>query len=88
MKIEFDEDKNKINIAKHGFSLNVFELLDFDYAIYSEDNRKNYNETRFNIFAPLEGRLCIATFTIRHGKFRIISLRRANKREIKNYEKR
>lgn len=40
MKIEFDERKNQLNIAKHGFSLNAFELLDFDLAIYEEDERK------------------------------------------------
>ena len=87
MKIEFDEKKNLENITKHGFSLNAFELLDFDLAIYKEDNRKTYSETRFNIFAPINGRLCMATFTIRRNKYRIISLRKANKREVKKYEK-
>ncbi len=87
MKIEFDEKKNQLNIAKHGFSLNAFELLNFDLAIYEEDTRKTYSETRFNIFAPIEGRLCVATFTIRNNKYRIISLRKASKKEVKFYEK-
>lgn len=87
MKIEFDEGKNQINITKHGFSLDAFELLDFDLDVYEEDNRINYKETRFNIFAPISGRLCVATFTIRSNKYRIISLRKANKREMRLYEK-
>lgn len=87
MKIEFDEKKNQLNINKHGFSLNAFQLLDFDLAIYEEDLRKSYSETHYNIFAPIEGRLCVATFTIRNNKYRIISLRKANKREVRFYEK-
>ena len=87
MNIEFDLDKNQINIKKHGFSLDAFELLDFDLAIVEQDTRKDYGESRYNIFAPLNGRLCMGTFTLRNKKYRIISLRKANKKEVSKYEK-
>ncbi len=52
------------------------------------DARKDYGESRLRIFAPIEGRLCSATYTMRGKVIRVISLRKANKRERRSYETR
>jgi uncharacterized DUF497 family protein len=87
MKIEFDEAKNAANIKKHGFSLDAFELLDFDTALFVADDRKEYSEERILVFGLLNGRLCTAVFTVRKGVYRVISLRKSNEKERKRYEK-
>ena len=87
MKIEFDETKNAINIEKHGFPLEAFALLDMASAIFRSDNRKEYGEKRVRVYAFLYGRLCTAVFTPRNGVFRVINFRKANKKEVKKYEK-
>lgn len=86
MRIEFDSAKNKVNIAKHGLSLSVFELLDTSQSVSVDDGRYDYGENRVRIFAPLDGRLCVAVFTMRDEIYRVISLRKANKRERIFYE--
>jgi len=86
MKIEYDADKNATNIAKHGLSLKVFELLDKSQAVSIADNRYDYGEQRVRMFAHLAGRLCVTVFTMRGEVYRIISLRKANKRERDFYD--
>ena len=87
MQIEYDETKNQTNIEKHGFSLSAFSLLDLNTATFVADNRTDYGEKRIRIFALLQGWLCVGVFTKRGEIFRVISLRKANKREQKSYEK-
>ncbi len=87
MKIQFDDIKNAMNIEKHGFSLDAFELLDMSSAIFHEDKRKEYGEKRIRIYALLRGKLCTAVFTPRDNGYRIISFRKANAKERKKYEK-
>ena len=45
-------------------------------------------ETRENVFGLINGRLHRATYTERDGKMRMISLRKADKREVRRYNKR
>lgn len=85
--IEFDPIKNAQNIAKHGMSLSHFTQMDFENALYVHDSRKEYGEERWRVMAPIDGRLCIAVYTFRADKFRIISLRKANLKEVKKYDK-
>ncbi|MRN68063.1 BrnT family toxin [Brucella sp. 10RB9213] len=51
------------------------------------DDRKDYDETRYNIFGKKNDREVVITVTIRNGKYRIISFRKCNKREIKRFFK-
>ena len=86
MKITYDPAKNAANIIKHGFSLDAFELLETSDSIYITDKRHDYGEERLRMFAKLDGRLCVAVFTIRDETHRVISLRKANKKEREFYE--
>jgi uncharacterized protein len=85
IKIEFDPEKNAINIQKHGIPLIRFFRLDLAAAIVWPDNRKDYGEVRWLAAAPLNGRIHIACFCVRGAVYRVISLRKANKDERDPY---
>ena len=51
-----------------------------------EDRRREYGETRLQVFANLNGRLHAVIVTPRGADLRVISFRKANKREISAYE--
>ena len=87
MKIEFDSTKNEKNILERGIS---FELAaDFNLATAKiwPDARKDYAEARYIALGYIGERLFSMVFTVRGDILRIISLRKANKREVRNYEK-
>jgi uncharacterized DUF497 family protein len=81
----FDPDKNATNIAKHGVSLADAELIDWNAAQVWEDDRKEYGEIRLVALAPIDVRLFCCIYVERDGQKRIISLRKANKREVIDY---
>lgn len=87
MEIEFDSRKDEANRAKHECSLADAARLDWDAAVVIQDDRQNYGEERYIITAPIQGRLYVVAITPRAEKMRIISLRRANRRETKRYAK-
>ena len=82
-----DPDKEDRNLAERGLSLDLAEYLDWATALIWEDTRKNYGERRYCVLGFIEHRLHSVVFTPREGKPRVISLRKANKREVKRYEK-
>ena len=85
MEIEFDPAKDEANIRKHGMSLALAKDLEIDTAQVLRDTRKDYGEDRRIAVGPVDGRLCVLAFTLRGGKVRAISLRRANPRERKRF---
>jgi len=85
MDIEFDSTKEAANIVKHGISLALAaKLLEGDYNVRA-DNRNAYGENRFVAIGSIDDRLHVCVFTMRGAVYRIISLRRANRREINDY---
>jgi uncharacterized DUF497 family protein len=83
--ISFDPAKNARNIALRG---NSFErAVDFDWslALVLEDLRRDYGEPRYRALSLLAGRLHMLVFTRREARTHVISLRKANKREIRLY---
>ena len=85
MKIEFDPAKDEANLAKHGVPLSMASELDWEAALVWFDNRFEYNETRMIALAPKTEILYCVAFVDRGEARRIISLRRANRREVKHY---
>ena len=85
MHIEFDPAKDAANQTKHGLSLAMAEGLDWKAALVWVDDRFEYNETRMIALAPETGILYYVAFVDRGEMRRIISLRRANRREVKHY---
>jgi uncharacterized protein len=85
MRIEFDPSKDASNRQKHGVSLALAEELDWDAALVWVDARFEYEEMRMIALAPKTAILYYVAFVGRGAVRRIISLRRANRREVKYY---
>lgn len=85
MLIEFDPQKDASNLAKHGVSLALAVELDWEAALVWLDDRFEYGESRMVALAPKEDILYYVAFVDRERVRRIISLRRANRREVKHY---
>jgi uncharacterized DUF497 family protein len=85
MRIEFDPAKDASNREKHGLSLALASELDWDAALVWVDERFAYGELRMVALAPDTGILYYVAFVDRGDMRRIISLRRANRREVKHY---
>jgi uncharacterized protein len=83
---EWDEAKRSSNLAKHGVDFADAEALEWDVALIAADSRKDYKEVRFNAIGPLNGRLHCICFTRRGDAVRVISFRKAHKKEIDRYE--
>ncbi|SCM73413.1 conserved hypothetical protein [uncultured Pleomorphomonas sp.] len=84
---EWDEDKRQGNIAKHQIDLVIVDRFEFDTAFVRADTRSDYGEVRLTATGFIGDRLHVLIFTIREErrKLRVISLRKANKKEIKRY---
>lgn len=85
MRFEFDPAKDKANRAKHGVSLVLAIELDWEAALVWIDSRFEYNEMRMIALAPKTGILYYVAFVDRREVRRVISLRRATRREVKHY---
>jgi len=59
--------------------------MDWETAVIHPDTRHDYGEQRQKALGNIGPRLHCAIFVDRDGKRRIISLRKANKREFKDY---
>lgn len=89
MKLSYDPVKSVLNQAKHGFSLAMAMAMAADFnwetALTWTDSRKDYGELRQSALVMWEGRLYFVAFVYRADERRIISLRKANAREVKYY---
>jgi len=85
MRIEFDPEKDARNQAKHGVSLSLAGELDWEAALVWIDERFEYGELRMIALAPETNILYYVAFVDRGDVRRIISVRRANRREVKHY---
>ena len=85
MRIEFDPAKDAANKTKHGVSLALAGELDWEAALVWVDDRFEYAELRMIALAPKTEILYYVAFLERGELRRVISLRRANRREVKHY---
>jgi uncharacterized DUF497 family protein len=82
--IEFDPAKDARNQKRHGLSLMVAES--FDWASEPVVAAKTVRgEPRSKILAMVDGDLYAAIFVIRGARPRVISVRRASRRERREY---
>jgi hypothetical protein len=80
---DFDPAKDAINRSKHGISLTRWVDLDV-YAIVRDD-RFQYGEPRYRAYGVIDGATYCLAFTIRDGRYRPISLRRAHAKEMRRH---
>ena len=85
MHVVFDPEKDATNLSKHGISLAAAAQLDWDAALAWIDDQADYGELRIVALAPIGDRLFFVVFVDRDEGRRIISLRRANRREVNHY---
>lgn len=87
MRFEWDEAKRKANIVKHGIDFRDVPEMFTSLMLVGSDVRKDYGETRKIGFGFVRGRLMAVAFTERApNSIRIISARKANKREEAHYQ--
>ena len=82
---EWDEDKRAANLDKHGMDFASAQAFDWGAAVTAEDDRHPYGEPRFVSIGFIGPRLHVLVWTPRGDRFRVISLRKANAREVKHY---
>ena len=85
VRIEFDPAKNARNIAGRGISFERAEDFEWETAVIIRDSRRDYKETRFRAMGMIGERLHAMVFTPRGDGIRVISLRKANRREERMY---
>ena len=85
VRVEFDPAKDAANQVKHGVSLAMAGELDWEAALVWVDERFEYGESRMIALAPQTEILYCVAFVDRGEVRRVISLRRANRREVKHY---
>jgi uncharacterized protein len=82
----WDEEKRAANLRNHGIDFAAASDFDWETALEFEDTRRNYGERRLVAYGKIASRLYVMVWTPRDETVRIISLRKANAREIDRYE--
>jgi uncharacterized DUF497 family protein len=85
MNIIFDAEKDSANILKHRVSLADAALIEWTTAVTWQDVRNDYQEPRMIGLGYIKDRLFCVVFVDRADNRRIISLRKANLREVNRY---
>ncbi len=86
---EWDEEKDKKNIKKHGMSLEAgIAVFDDEFRLEFQDMRDNHGEDRFITIGRSEYTdILYVCYTMRgHNRTRIISVRLAERSEARSYE--
>jgi uncharacterized DUF497 family protein len=85
VKYVYDPAKDAGNRAKHGVSLALAEVLFSGPHVSMTDDRFEYGEVRELAFGLINDRLFVRVYADRQAERRVISLRKANKQEVKRY---
>lgn len=87
MEFEWDEAKSEACFMERGFDFAyaIGAFLDPDRVVRA-DTRWNYGEDRYQLLGSIEGRGFLLVYTLRAETIRIISARKANQREVEDYE--
>ena len=88
MEFEWDGVKSDRCITNRGFGFSyaIRAFLD-DNRIVGRDHRRIYDEDRYRLLGTIEGRVFGVIYTMRGSTMRIISARKANGREVREYER-
>ncbi|MEI6803228.1 MAG: BrnT family toxin [Burkholderiales bacterium] len=86
MHLDFDPPKDAANIRDRGLPFSLVTAFEFETAVIWQDTRKAYPEVRFSALGLIGGRVYSLVFTEMPKGIRVISLRKANPREVKRHE--
>jgi uncharacterized DUF497 family protein len=89
LKFEWDENKSKLNLKKHGVDFKEGKTVFNDpFAITIDDPDHSDLEDRYiDIGISSKGRILVVWYTERDDNIRIIGSRKANRYEREQYEK-
>ena len=85
MEFEWDENKRQSNLSKHGIDFIDAAKIFNRPVLERVDNRYDYEETRIIALGEVNGVVLFVVYTWRGEVRRIISARRATKRERNKY---
>ena len=85
MRYTFDPAKQAANVAKHGVFFAAAQAFEWETALVEVDGRHAYGESRLTAVGLIGERVHVMVFNLRETSVRIISLRRANSREVRRY---
>ena len=87
MEFEWDEAKSSACFECRGFDFAYAVRVFLDpYRIVAQDRRRDYGEDRYRLIGTVNGRACVVVYTLRGSAVRIISARKANAKEVADYE--
>lgn len=89
MKFEWDDKKAGSNFKKHGISFELaMTVFDDPFALMAADDRHSQKEKREWIIGKSDEGVCVVIFTRRMegDVYRLISARKANRKESQIYE--
>jgi|SRR3989344_7571580 len=85
MDFEWDEKKNKKNFEKHGIKFTEAVEIFKNFHFSKIDTRKRYGEQRTISIGTLENIVIVVVHTRRKQNTRVISARKANKKERRQF---
>jgi uncharacterized protein len=85
VKFDWDPRKARKNKARHGVPLELVRSFDFDNAKIVEDDDIDYGETRLIGVGFIQDRVYVVVFVERGDVVRVISLRKADRKEAEEY---
>ena len=87
MKFEWDKQKNKANIEKHGLDFADAHKVFESPMLVKINDRKDYGEDRWIGIGLMDTRVVVIVFTEpKENDIRVISFRKATTDERKHYE--
>jgi len=84
-RFEWSDEKSRGNLRKHGIAFGAVERFDFEKAWEWPVNREVHGEERIVSISLLDGKICTLVYTLRGTTIRVISLRRASRKEADDY---
>ena len=84
MDVEYDSDKDRENRRKHRFSLVLGREI-LENVVHEELDRDSRSEERWIAYGFARGHLMVCVYTMRRQTHRIISVRRATRREERTW---
>ena len=85
MEFEWDENKRRTNLTKHGIDFGDAKEVFYDPAAYTAVSPRQASERRYVIVGLVRGALVAVIFTRRSEAIRIISARAAGRSERQRY---
>lgn len=86
MKLDWNETKRQATLRARGLDFAAVDQIEWETAIVFDDDRRDYGERRQVCLGLLHDQLVVVAYTFRGDALRVISMRRASRRERRIYD--